>query len=187
MTFLNPNTTEWTGTDANDAPRVYSNNVSITMNGMGGNDALQGGWNADRLDGGTGNDLLVGNGGNDFLIGGDGADTLRGGAGSDRMYGGAGADTFVFEAADMTARATDFVGDFEAGLDLLSFQYDSPSIDGVRAREAAPGVFHTMIDWSVTDGGGVTQSARLLVRSDAALSEADFAGVAFAETFDWIG
>ena len=49
---------------------------SVTIDGLGGNDAIQGGTSGDTLTGGTGNDTIDGNGGTDTIV-----ETL-GGAGS---------------------------------------------------------------------------------------------------------
>lgn len=53
---------------------------------------------------------------------------LDGGTGSDRLFGGAGADIFIF--ADGTG--TDFIFDFEDGVDLI--QLDGLSFDDVTIR-----------------------------------------------------
>lgn len=60
--------------------------------------------------------MLAGNAGNNDLNAGDGADTLIGGDGSDTLTGGAGADTFIL---DTTIGGTDFVTDFQSGIDLI--------------------------------------------------------------------
>jgi Ca2+-binding RTX toxin-like protein len=52
---------------------------------------------------------MNGMGGNDTIQGGTGADTLEGGAGADSMAGGAGADVFVFTKGDAN---NDSVADF---------------------------------------------------------------------------
>lgn len=60
----------------------YKNDVSgtpiiMTVEGLGGNDALCGRANADWLDGGAGNEQLYGFGGDDTLIGGAGSDEFH--------------------------------------------------------------------------------------------------------------
>ena len=58
------------------------------MNGLAGNDLL---------DGGGGNDTLNGGDGSDKLDGGAGNDAMNGGAGNDTMSGGAGNDTYIVD------------------------------------------------------------------------------------------
>lgn len=69
----------------------------MTVEGLGGNDALRGRANADWLDGGAGNDQLYGFGGDDTLI------------------GGAGSDEFHF----FPNEGTDTIRDFTQGEDLI--------------------------------------------------------------------
>jgi Ca2+-binding RTX toxin-like protein len=64
---------------------------NITLDALGGNDAIRGG---------AGNDTLAGGSGDDTLAGGNGDDVLEGGTGSDQLVGGAGSDTFVFHKGD---------------------------------------------------------------------------------------
>jgi Ca2+-binding RTX toxin-like protein len=86
-------TTRWTisGTGGDDAllglVAGTHFNGPTAINGLGGNDTLQGGTGADTLNGGDGDDAL---------IGGSGADTLQGGTGTnDRAsYADRGAGTF---------------------------------------------------------------------------------------------
>jgi len=72
------------------------------MQGLGGNDRLEGRLGADRLEGGDGNDTLLAGAGNDIVQGGTGADILNGGIGD---------DTFLFAAGD----GADTIQDFTAG------------------------------------------------------------------------
>ena len=62
--------------------------VEPHMNGLGGDDLL---------DGGDAKDFLYGGDGADTLIGGAGGDLLDGGAGVDQMAGGLGDDTYVVD------------------------------------------------------------------------------------------
>ena len=66
------------------------------INGIGGNDTIEGGGNKDTLYGGLGNDNLNGGWDNDYLYGQDGDDLLKGdsflGQGHDYLDGGAGND-----------------------------------------------------------------------------------------------
>ena len=81
--------------------------------GAGGDDTLQGGPDRDRVEGGDGNDLLDGGFGDDVINGGEGRDELRGGFGADVLDGGAGADLVLGEG----------------GSDRLVFL--APNVDGV--------------------------------------------------------
>ena len=76
---------------------IIANGEMNVLNGMGGNDNLQGGSNVDTLHGGTGNDSLFGGQGNDILNGGDDNDTLRGQANSDTLNGDDGNDLLFGE------------------------------------------------------------------------------------------
>ena len=87
-----------------------SDNLTLTMQGRGGNDTMRGGDALETLEGGLGNDLISGGAGNDVLTGGKGADRLTGGTGNDAMTGDAGRDTFVFAIGD----GTDTISGFQA-------------------------------------------------------------------------
>lgn len=65
---------------------------SQDVQGVNGDNTLNGTASADFLDGGTGNDTLNGGDGSDVLVGGEGNDTLNGGAGKDVLSGGDGDD-----------------------------------------------------------------------------------------------
>ena len=56
------------------------------LNGLDGNDTLDGNAVSNEMHGGNGNDTLNGNDGNDILSGDAGADTLSGGLGDDRIF-----------------------------------------------------------------------------------------------------
>ncbi len=93
---------------------------SVTIDGLGGNDAIQGGTSGDTLTGGTGNDTIDGNGGTDTIVetlGGAGSvvltnTSLGGSLGTDTLTeieqatinGSAGADSF--SASSFTGFAT---------------------------------------------------------------------------------
>lgn len=116
------------GTARNDrliAPNLFPFTDTVQMNGLAGDDylegaflhynhligglghdTLKGGASGNLLDGGDGNDLLDawigsvyntlrGGAGNDRLVGGSGGNLLDGGLGADTMVGGDGADTYV--------------------------------------------------------------------------------------------
>jgi Ca2+-binding RTX toxin-like protein len=80
--------------------RINNADISLYLNGGGGNDSLYGGAGGDTLDGGDGADTLEGNGGEDWLEGGGESDTLRGGALSDTLNGGDGDDTLEGDSGD---------------------------------------------------------------------------------------
>lgn len=56
------------------------------LNGLDGNDTLDGNAVSNEMHGGNGNDTVNGNDGNDLLSGDAGGDTLSGGAGDDRIF-----------------------------------------------------------------------------------------------------
>ena len=100
---------------------------SLTFNGGGGNDTLDGSTaNGPLLGRGeAGNDLLIGGAGDDVLQGGAGNDVLVGGFGLDVLTGGTGADVFRFLTTDDLASANagggaDTITDFsQAGRDRI--------------------------------------------------------------------
>lgn len=69
------------------------------INGLGGNDDIDGGAGDDTLNGGTGNDDIIGGYGDDHVMGGNGNDTLDGGRGNDLVEGGDG-DDVIYSRAD---------------------------------------------------------------------------------------
>ncbi len=131
---------------------------SLTFNGGGGNDTLdgsaasgplraQGGAGDDRLAGGSGNDVLGGGTGRDRLTGGAGADVLDGGAGSDVLIGGLGrdvltggpgADVFRFLSADDLPAPRGRVGP-ELITDFSQAQGDRIDLGAIDADVTAPG------------------------------------------------
>ena len=107
------------GTDASETLTAFNGLVNI-INGLGGDDTLQGGTGADQLDGGSGADALSGGGG---------ADTLAGGIGNDYLQGDNGADTYVFSKGD----GRDWIDNYHsdsgaASLDTVKFK-DAASAD----------------------------------------------------------
>jgi Ca2+-binding RTX toxin-like protein len=78
---------------------------------------------------GAGADLVEGGDGKDFIYGEWGNDTIHSGRGWDVLTGGEGADTFRFKKSDVTDGSTDWITDFEIGVDVL----DISGIGGLRA------------------------------------------------------
>lgn len=66
-----------------------------SVDGLNGNDILEGASGNEHLYGGADNDILLGNEGDDHLDGGTGNDILVGGAGRDTIHGGAGDDLIM--------------------------------------------------------------------------------------------
>jgi Ca2+-binding RTX toxin-like protein len=81
---------------------VFTDTISTTIDGGGGNDTIAGGKGAETLLGGRGNDSIDGNGGNDRSALGAGNDTFiwDPGDGSDTVEGEGGADAMVFNGAN---------------------------------------------------------------------------------------
>lgn len=81
------------------------------IEGMGGNDTIDGMAGDDMLDGGDGNDSVQGGYGDDHLKGGDGNDTLDGGRGNDYLEGGDGDDVLLSRSDAGEQRAGQLVLD----------------------------------------------------------------------------
>lgn len=81
------------GGDGNDA--IYGGNGAGTIDGGNGNDLITGGSGSDTVSGGAGNDTIYGNDGMDTLSGGAGDDVINGGKGSDRISGDEGNDSLT--------------------------------------------------------------------------------------------
>ncbi|MDB4638844.1 hypothetical protein OAE87_01865, partial [bacterium] len=88
------------GLGGNDTIEGGSNDDSL--HGAGGDDVIDGGAGNDTLGGGSGNDTLSGEIGNDSMRGWTGNDTLIGGDGNDTLYGGDGDDTLYGEDKDVS-------------------------------------------------------------------------------------
>ncbi|MGB3532460.1 MAG: GDSL-type esterase/lipase family protein [Microcoleaceae cyanobacterium] len=117
-----------------DSEQINGNQDEDQISGSGGNDTLFGGKNNDVLDGQAGDDLLFGNLSADLMRGGQGNDNLFGGADNDVLFGdfgndllsgdlgidvvtgGEGADIFALPSRGID---TDFISDFEDGIDLM--------------------------------------------------------------------
>jgi Ca2+-binding RTX toxin-like protein len=121
--------------------------MANTLNGLAGDDTLNGGNGADTLNGGEGEDGLTGNAGNDVLNGGAdddtlygslGNDVLNGGIGDDYLIGDAGADTYLIGSAD--------------GLDWINNYDTDTGIDTVKFTDlAASGVTAVFQDFSTSN------------------------------------
>jgi Ca2+-binding RTX toxin-like protein len=70
------------------------------IDGLGGDDYLNGHGNADILWGSDGNDRLDGDLNRDMVLGGPGDDTLWGNNGLDRLWGGSGFDIIQGDAGN---------------------------------------------------------------------------------------
>ncbi len=105
---------ELSGSGGDDT--LFGGKNNDVLDGQAGNDFLFGNLNADLIRGGQGNDNLFGGGDNDILFGDFGNDFLSGDLGVDVVTGGEGADTF---ALPLRGIDTDFISDFEDGIDLM--------------------------------------------------------------------
>ena len=85
-----------------EANGVFTDTITTTLDGDGGNDDLAGGSGAERLVGGDGNDSADGNGGDDVAFLGAGDDTFvwDPGDGGDTVEGQEGTDTMLFNGAN---------------------------------------------------------------------------------------
>lgn len=110
------------------ADQIYGGDDADTLIGESGDDYLSGGAGSDTLFGGLGRDFLVGDAGDDKLYGEDGDDTIvgadgndliDGGAGNDTLFGSAGRDVFRFAGSNL---GTDFLADFESGIDKIDLR-----------------------------------------------------------------
>ena len=113
---------------------------SLTVNGLGGNEAISAVGLAGQtigltLDGDDGNDTIAGGQGVETSNGGDGNDTIDGNRGNDRGILGAGDDTFVWDPGD----GSDIV-EGQAGTDTMQFngaaaaEHVDLSANGTRLR-----------------------------------------------------
>jgi Ca2+-binding RTX toxin-like protein len=146
------------------ADTLYGGTEGDVLDGGAGDDALHGDEGRDWLNGGAGNDRMWGGDGIDVLLGGEGADVLRGGAGDDMVSGGAGNDVFAFDGLS----GHDTVSDFQDGVDLLHFAYDS-----FTAFQAAGGFIGALaVDGTQIVGDGATQ-VMVVLAGAGGLTQAD--------------
>jgi Ca2+-binding RTX toxin-like protein len=103
-----------TGTPGNDSLTGLAN-VANTIDGLAGNDVINGGNLNDILYGRAGNDTINGNAGNDTIDGGDGNDTINAGDGDDSVLGGAGNDAISGGSGNDTLSAGDGNDTVDAG------------------------------------------------------------------------
>jgi Ca2+-binding RTX toxin-like protein len=98
---------DWDSATPNDQTVPANGDLSVVINGGGGNDALTVVAKTTEIDGAkligdAGDDVLTGADTDDSLGGGDGNDRLVGGKGNDTMNGDAGNDTLVWNNGDAT-------------------------------------------------------------------------------------
>lgn len=108
-----------------DFPIIYN------INGGAGNDILAGFDAPDILSGGSGNDYLLGFEDNDYLSGDGGNDTLIGGGGTDTLYGATGNDVFKFDSVSdsQPGLLRDVINDFVGNGILAGDRIDLSTID----------------------------------------------------------
>jgi Ca2+-binding RTX toxin-like protein len=78
-------------------------NFDLTVEGLGRDDEIIGGFGDDYLSSGDGSDAISGGSGADSIFGGAGQDYLFGGEGADQITGGMDADTVIFDAVSESA------------------------------------------------------------------------------------
>lgn len=102
------------------------------IQGLGGNDTINGSMANDWLEGGAGNDSLLGADGADTLDGGDGADTIDGGGSNDLVFGGIGNDSLLGAAGNDTLSGNKGSDTLQGnnGHDLLNGNEDADLLDG---------------------------------------------------------
>ena len=83
------------GASGGSATVSFIVDVTPTISGTVGDDALEGTASDDLIAGEAGNDEIIGGLGNDSILGDGGNDTLDGGAGADNIFGGAGNDIIL--------------------------------------------------------------------------------------------
>ncbi len=153
---------EWVADFAggNDTYNAAGQSVAATVYAGSGDDVIIGGAGNDFLWGEAGNEMISGGFGADVLVGGTGADWLWGATGTDVIYansggGGDGAvDTVVFDAPGF---GTDFVFDFEIGIDKLNMQGTGASAGTITINNVAGHAeVHVGSDLIVVVGAGAT-------------------------------
>lgn len=112
-------------------------NVSFTINGSSGGDAIKGSIKAvNTILGGDGDDQIRGGSLSDTIDGGNGDDKIIGARGADILTGGAGADQFRYLASEESGIGVnaDRITDFTSGTDKLAFRLldSDPNTPGVQ-------------------------------------------------------
>jgi Ca2+-binding RTX toxin-like protein len=167
---------------------TYADVLSLTVNGLGGNDSLDatafdrpvtlvGGNGDDTLLGGASDDWLAGGAGPDFLNSAGGADTLLGGSDDDVLFAGAGKD--LLDGGD--------------GNDRLHGQGSRDTLTGgngddvLRGGSALDRLVETAdVDLLLTDGALMGLGTDILEGIDAAeLTGGDGDNRLDAATFSW--
>ena len=122
--------------------------------------------------GNSGNNLLIGNNIANNLQGMDGNDTIRGSGGADSLWGGTGADVFVYQSAsDSNLAATDFIQDFQTGvdkIDLRALRTGSSDTFQIVAHNLGTGT------WILIDlGGNGSEDARIFLNGTLGVQASD--------------
>jgi Ca2+-binding RTX toxin-like protein len=114
--------TQGTGNALDNA--ITAGTSGVTLNGLAGDDTLQGNDLVNHLNGGTGNDHLFGGAGDDILVGGAGHDAFDGGPGADRYEGGEGDDIYLLDASDVVVERPN------SGIDAIVATFENHTLAG---------------------------------------------------------
>lgn len=148
-------------TTPGDDVTVFGTVMADTIDGLAGNDQIQGNAGGDTLSGGAGSDTLFGQSGDDdlrggadgdFLYGNEGSDTLEGGGGNDQLFGGDGVDTFRYRGSIGQDLITDF--DYATEVLEISTAFGFATVDDVLAQQSRP--FSNASRLLLADGEWVT-------------------------------
>ncbi len=93
-------------------------NFDLTVEGLGRDDEIIGGFGDDYLSSGDGSDAISGGSGADSIFGGAGQDYLFGGEGADQITGGMDADTVIFD--EVSESAATVAATTVAGFDTIT-------------------------------------------------------------------
>jgi len=129
------------------------------MQGLAGNDLLEGRNGDDAIFGGLGNDTLRGEAGNDRLYGDAGFDLMSGGDGNDVLFGGDSRDRLWGDAGDDTLSGQAGNDDLYGGLgdDLIYGGDGNDRIEpgyGQNTIHGGAGDDYVSMPFSATDGDG---------------------------------
>ncbi len=151
------------GTDGDDV--LTGNAAPDILEGLAGNDQIDGQGDSDLLIGGAGNDTIDGGDGDDQIEGGANADILIGGAGNDSLDGGTGNDTVDYsgDGAAVTVNlaagtATDGAGDSDTvqGVEnIIGSDFNDSLVGNGQANIIRGGIGNDIID-----GGAGFDTAR---------------------------